>query len=57
MTNDEIIKNLKQIKTYCATNLLESLEYAIKVMQKLDLEGIENPLEADFSKLKEGEEK
>lgn len=57
MTNEKAIKALKSIRTYCSSTLLDELEYAIKVLEKLDMEGISNPLETDFSKVKEGDEK
>ena len=52
MTNEEAIKALKEIKTYTAVNLLDELDYVIAVMEKLNKEGIKNPLDEDFSKLK-----
>lgn len=52
MTNAEVVKALEEIKTYCAANLLDELEFAQKVIKKLEEAGIENPLEADFTKLK-----
>lgn len=53
MTNFEVIKALKQIKTYCAANSLDELDYAISVIEKLEKDGISNPLNTDFSKLKQ----
>lgn len=52
MTNKEAIKALDEIKTYCDSKLLDELAYVRKVIEKLEEAGIENPLEADFSKLK-----
>jgi phage terminase small subunit len=52
MTNEEAIKALKEIKTYTAAVLLDELDYVIAVMEKLNKEGIKNPLDVDFSKLK-----
>lgn len=55
MTNKDVIEALQSIRTYCSADCLEKLDYAIEVIQKLDREGIENPLETDFSKInKEG---
>ncbi|MCQ2574070.1 MAG: hypothetical protein MJ182_09250 [Treponema sp.] len=45
MTNVEAIKALKDIKTYAQANALDALDYAIKVLEKLDKDGINNPLE------------
>lgn len=45
MTNKDVIKALKDIKTYCAASSLDELEYAIKVMESLEKAGIENPLD------------
>lgn len=44
MTNAESILALKQIKTYAAANLLDSIDYAVDVLQKLDELGIKKPL-------------
>ncbi|MCR4939827.1 MAG: hypothetical protein K5930_06945 [Treponemataceae bacterium] len=52
MTNEKVIEALLQIRTYCTASQLNSLDYVIEVMKKLDKEGVEKPLEADFSKLK-----
>ncbi len=52
MTNQQAVKGLKTIKTYCSSTLLEELEYAIKVIEKLESEGISEPLTTDFSTLK-----
>jgi len=52
MNNEKVIEALKQIKTYCAANLLDELDYAIKVMEKLAKDGVEKPLDTDFTKLK-----
>ena len=51
MTNKEVLDALKQMKTYCAAGSLDKLEYAIKVIEKLDNDGVQNPLKTDFSKL------
>lgn len=52
MTNKQAIESLKKIKTYTAAGLLEVIDYLIKVLEKLDKDGIDDPLNADFSKLK-----
>lgn len=52
MTNEEVIKALNEIKTYTAASLLDELDYAIEVIEKLDAAGIKEPLKADFSKVK-----
>lgn len=55
MTNTEVLDALRQIKTYCAADLLDKLNYAIAIIEKLDADGVQNPLKADFSKIsKEG---
>ena len=55
MTNKDVLDALKQMKTYCAAGSLDKLTYAIKVIEKLDNDGIENPLKTDFTPLaKEG---
>lgn len=51
MTNDEAIQTLKEIKTYCAANALDALEYVIQVMEKLEKDGVKNPLDTDFTKI------
>ncbi|MGN0738716.1 MAG: hypothetical protein ACI4LX_00925 [Treponema sp.] len=51
MTNEKAIKALQQIKTYCSATLLDELDYVLQVMEKLEREGIKNPLETDFTKL------
>lgn len=52
MTNNVAIKALKDIKTYCAADALDALEYVIKVMEKLEDANVKNPLESDFTKVK-----
>ena len=52
MTNEEAIKALKEIKTYTAASLLDELDYVIAVMEKLNKEGIKEPLATDFRYLK-----
>lgn len=51
MTNEEVIKALKEIKTYTAATSLDELDYAIEVMEKLESAGIKDPLTADYSKV------
>ncbi len=51
MTNQQAVKGLKTIKTYCSSTLLEELEYAIKVIEKLERDGVADPLNTDFSKI------
>ncbi|MBP5283352.1 MAG: hypothetical protein J6Y93_01630 [Treponema sp.] len=52
MTNRQAVKGLKTIKTYCSSTLLEELDYAIQVIEKLEAEGVSEPLKTDFTKLK-----
>ena len=52
MTNKQAIESLKKIKTYTAAGLLDVIEYLIKVLEKLDKEGVTDPLNTDFTKLK-----
>ena len=56
MTNKDAVKALKQIKTYCDAELLDELDYAIQVIEKLEKDGISNPLTEDFTKLKKKHE-
>lgn len=51
MTNEKAIKALRQIKTYCSATLLDELDYVLLVMEKLEKDGIQNPLETDFTAL------
>ena len=59
MTNEKAIEALQAIRTYCTAEQLESLDYVIEVMKKLDKDGVKKldkdgvkkPLETDFSKL------
>ena len=51
MTNEKAIKALRTIKTYCSATQLEELDYAIEVLEKLEKDGIKEPLAADFKKL------
>ena len=48
MTNEKALKALRQIKTYCAPTQLEELDYAIEVLEKLEKDGIKEPLTIDF---------
>lgn len=52
MTTEKALKALKQIKTYCSATNLDELEYAIQVLEKLKEDGIQDPLNTDFTKLK-----
>jgi hypothetical protein len=55
MTNKTVIDALKQMKTYCAADSLDKLNYAIAVIEKLENDGVQNPLKTDFTSLaKEG---
>ena len=49
MTNEKALKALRQIKTYCSATQLEELEYAIEVLEKLEKDGVKEPLAADFT--------
>ena len=51
MTNEKVIEALQQIRTYCTAAQLDSLDYVIEVMKKLEKDGVKKPLETDFSKL------
>jgi len=51
MTNEEAIKALKEIKTYCAAAQLDKLDYVVSVMEKLEKDGVKDPLSADFTKV------
>jgi hypothetical protein len=51
MTNEKAIKALRQIKTFCSPTQLEELDYAIEVLEKLEKDGIKDPLATDFNNL------
>jgi len=51
MTNEKAIEALNHIKTYTAADLLDELDYVIKVMEKLEKDGVKDPLNTDFKKL------
>lgn len=53
MTNEAAIKALKEIKAYCSTGQLEGLDYVIAIVEKLEKEGVKEPLATDFTKLSE----
>ncbi len=53
MTNKESIEALKQIKTYTAASLLDQIDYAISVLEKLEEDGVKDPLKTDFTKVAE----
>lgn len=58
MTNDKAIAALKEIKTYTAANLLDAVDYAIAVLEKMNALGITEPLELeDVTDQCESEEK
>lgn len=52
MTNEKAISALKKIKNYCSATLLDELEYVTQVIEKLEKDGITDPLNTDFTKLK-----
>ena len=49
MTNQEAVKVLKELKTYCAANSLDAVHYAIAVIEHLEKAGVTKPLLADLS--------
>ena len=51
MTNEKAIKALQQIKTYCSATQLEELDYVLEVLEKLEKDGIKEPLATDFKSL------
>ena len=51
MTNEKALRALKEIKMYCSANLLDELDYTIKVMEKLIKDDVKEPLATDFTKL------
>ena len=51
MTNEKALKAMRQIKTYCAATQLEELDYVIEVLEKLEKDGIKEPLATDFKSL------
>ncbi len=51
MTNEKALKALRQIKTYCSATQLEELDYAIEVLEKLEKDGIKEPLATNFKDL------
>jgi len=50
MTNAEAIKALTDIKTYAQAQSLDALDYAIKVLEKLEKEEKTKPLESKEGK-------
>lgn len=51
MTIEKTIKALKQMTVSCSPTQIEELDYAISILQKLEKDGITDPLNTDFSKL------
>ncbi len=52
ITNEKALKALEHMKNYCSATNLDELNYVIKVIKKLNNDGITNPLETDFTSLK-----
>ena len=52
MTNNEAIKALKELKTYCAADSLDAVHYAIAIIEHLEKAGVSSPLQANFSAVK-----
>lgn len=52
MTNEDVLEELTEIKAFCGKEHLEAIEYVIDVFEKLKKEGVEKPLDTDFTKLK-----
>ena len=50
MTNQEAVKVLKELKTYCSADALDAVHYAIAIIEHLEKAGVTKPLEADLSK-------
>ena len=51
MTIEKTVKALKQIRVSTAATVLEELDYAIEVLEKLEKDGIKEPLATDFKNL------
>lgn len=51
MNNKEAIKVLKELQTYCSATSLDAVNYTIAVLEKLEAQGILEPLNTDFSKI------
>ncbi len=52
ITNEQALKALAEIKTYCAAKNLNELRYVIDVLKHLESQGITDPLNTDFTALK-----
>lgn len=50
MTNKDAVKALKDVKAYTQSKCLEAIDYAIEVLEKLEAEGIKNPLSDKIKK-------
>ena len=51
MTLEKVLKALKQMKVSCSATQLAELEYTICIIEKLMKDGVQDPLNTDFSKL------
>ena len=49
MTNKEVITALKEVKTYCAAKLLDPLDYALQVFERIEQAGVTDAVHADYS--------
>lgn len=52
MTLESAIKTLRHVYGYVGPNNLETVDYVIAILEKLQKDGITEPLETDFSSLK-----
>lgn len=48
---EKTVKALKEIETYCSAHCLAELNFAVAVLEKLERDGIDDPLHTDFSAL------
>lgn len=51
MTNNDAIKILTELLTYCSATSLDAVNYTIAVLEKLEEQGVSEPLNTDFTKL------
>ena len=49
MTNQEVIAALKEVKTYCAPSLLDPIDYAVHVFERIDRAGVKDAVHADYT--------
>lgn len=51
MKIDKLIKSMEAVKTYCSATMLDDIDCVLELLKKMKSEGIEDPMEIDYSEI------